>query len=162
MPPLSPAGPAEGTRLWWRRQGASPGPCAGCCRTFRACPCCRKAAGDRKDALMSPRALLVRSIPVKLNRTETQRSPSHTAFHTAPSPGTTSPLCCRTAASSEPRGPSTGEEECRDIKVCLNCASLQSLGSPTHLRRPTEGCGGVGQGNALLAQAEVCQDDVSL
>lgn len=39
---------------------------------------------------------------------------------------------------------------------------LQTLGSPTDLWRSTEGAGGIGQGNALLAQAEVRQDDVTL
>lgn len=40
--------------------------------------------------------------------------------------------------------------------------SLQRPESATDLWRPAERAGGIGQGNALLAQAEVCQDDVAL
>lgn len=182
MRPLSPAGPVEETRQWWRHRRASPRACGECCHTFHACPCCRTGATDRKikekKTCQWPRARVrdhechskTERRPVEnglsINVDVRFEAVAHQAIqhfiqHWSQAP----PIHC-VVVRLLPQDLGSQVLVKRSAETWSKSPVLgihtQSLGSTTNLRRATKRAGGIGQGNALLAQAEVCQDDVAL
>lgn len=89
--------------------------------------------------------------------------PGRTASRTGRLPSTTSPPSCRTAACAGPRELNTAEGETGNVRTPTATGPARSLrdASPYLWRAAEGGRGAVGL-DVLLAQAEVCEDNVPL